>query len=327
MDRNRYSGTAVLPEGFEALAKNSGGRNAGSVRRYVMTRQQRDGWLGAYLAGSKTVDPAALGRTKKARAEFSEDEKAVARKILSALVIVFTVILIAGAAVFVLGRMRIENVAVSGKTGYTSEELMKAAGLDYGDRLIPARIRAADPSASLPLLDSCRIRVSLPGTLTFEVSEPEPVVYAEISGSWFSLSADLKVLEMSESPAGFAEDGLVRVCLPAVSSATSGNRIEFAGGTDGGYVTDFIGTILSSGVADRVDAVFLDSKYGIVMTVDGSYRLFFGSPQNREIKLDAALRIIEEEKAAGTVSAFIDLTDPGTVGVRRLESIDPFSRD
>lgn len=321
------SGRSGLPEGFDALDRTAGGKEAGSVRRYAMTRQQRAGWLGKYMRDSESVDPDAVGRKKKTEEDFTEKEKTTAKKIIRAFVILFTLILMAGTAFFVTGRMKLETVSVEGDTRYTAAELLEASGIGYGDLLLTARLKAKNPADSLTLLEYCRIGLSLPDTIVFEVKESVPSAYTEIFGSWFSLSSDLKVLGTSGSPEEYEEAGLVRVVLPEVSLATTGSRIELSGGADSGYITDFIGMISGSDFSDRCDILYLDSKYGIVMNVDGSFRLIFGSSGKKEIKLDAARRVIEEEIAAGTASAVIDLTDPSAVGVKRVTSIDPMAKE
>ncbi|MCQ2427091.1 MAG: hypothetical protein MJ137_01645 [Clostridia bacterium] len=324
MDRYRKAKESHLPSGFREITEKKTG-SAGTVRRYAMTKKAGKNWLSGFMSRSSVIDPDEI---KSGRIELtaSEKEKDSAKKVIAILIGTLSVLLLVGAAAVLFGLMRIENVVVDGETGYTAEELMEASGMQYGKSLLIGRTKSSDPAEKLTPLESCTVKIELPGTVVFTVRETEPEIYTEIHGNWFSMSSGLRVVSMEKTPDAFESAGLIRVTLPEIVTATSGSTAVFADGADGEYIVSFVRTVIDAGITDRCNMLFLDLKYGITVTVDGSYRLYFGSTEDARLKLDAALRIIEEEKSAGTECASVDLSDPSRIGVKKLESLDPMTR-
>jgi len=321
MDRYNRTNESQLPSGLRELSLKSGQKTTGTVRRYSMTKKSRENWLDRFMNRSKEIDPDVIG-AGRINLDFAEKEKSGAKRMIAAFIIICAVLLTLLIGFLMLDRMKIQNVVVNGDTGYTADMILDASGMSYGQSLLIGRLKAKDPVDKLTLLESCKISLELPGTVVFTVKEAEPVAYASIYGSFYSLSSTLRVIAREDTPDAFIEAGLVRIELPAVSSATSGNILELEGNIDTGYICDFLKMLSGKNCGERIDKVSLDKKYGIEITIDEDFTLFFGSPDQSSLKLDTALRIIEEETNAGTQAAFIDLSDPGTVGVRRLEASD-----
>lgn len=329
-DRNRIYGPrngaqGSGPYGNLAALADTSSRGDGSVRRYTMTKKARNRWLGRYMSDSQTVSPKNFSAQKKAGA--GENDGGALREKAGKLLFGFILTVALGLILFITGtvlsRMTLDAVRVEGGSTYTGDELLAASGLSYGDNLILGRIKAGDPKESLPLLEDCSISLDLPGTLVFTVRESVPEVYTEIAGSYYSLSPSLRVIERSDSPETFASAGLVYVSIPRTSSATAGSKLELAGGADSSYISGFLGVLSESGVLPRVSRIFLEEKYGAVITLDGRYRIIFGTPSDARLKLDTALRVISEADDGNAAGYTVDVSDPAMAGVRKLESFDP----
>ena len=93
---------------------------------------------------------------------------------------------------------KVKNVEVSGTEKYTAWDIREASGIQDGENLLSlsfAKISAKITTA-LPYVDSVRIGITLPDTVTIQITEL-PVVYAAAAqdGSWWLISAEGKAVE------------------------------------------------------------------------------------------------------------------------------------
>lgn len=249
-----------------------------------------------------------------------------AKWLLTAMLLMFSFVLIYVISRFIGSFFVVSEISISGDSPYTAQEIIAASGMSIGDSLYRADRHAAEDAISerLPYLSSVKVKIKLPSSVFITVESQSAVIYAEIAGEYYALSADMRVLERADSAETFDSRGLLRVTLPPVGSALVGSCLTLPGGGDPAYIGELATVLEASELAGRIDTLFLDERFNIILSVDGRYRIRFGSDQNAADKALAAARVIEAR--GGTASdggmAEIDVSDPASVVVVRRELLD-----
>lgn len=111
-----------------------------------------------------------------------------------AIVVAVVLALVFGLSIF----FKVRTVEVAGVAKYTEYDIREASGIQDGENLLSlsfAKI-SAKIMTELPYVDSVRIGITLPGTVTIQITEL-PVVYAVEAqdGSWWLISAEGKAVE------------------------------------------------------------------------------------------------------------------------------------
>lgn len=124
------------------------------------------------------------------------------------------VALILGISVF----FKVEKVEVSGCSQYSAWSIREASGIEDGVNLLTfSRARAAGKIiAAFPYVDSVRIGIKLPGTVTIEVKEVQ-VTYslAADDDSWWLVSSSGKVVAQTTE-----DEALEHTCIQGVKLET-----------------------------------------------------------------------------------------------------------
>jgi len=298
------------------------------VRRYAMTEGRRRVWLENFKPEdgySIMFPPSRLMSGQEAAKEPARREKA--KVLIACLVIALILLLLYPLIRFTLSRLVIGDVRVEGNSIYTADELLAAGGLSIGDRLPILSVNTAEKTllGNMPYIQSCNISVKLPGTVIFEVEDEIPFAYTEMFGEYYALSSELKVLERADSNIGFSE--LLYVKLPFAERAVVGEQIQISENEDGEYIKTFFSLLSESDLCGRVDIVYFDEKYDIVASVDGKYRVLFGSPFDMKLKMATVSKIIDENSDACQSNGIVDVRVVEIAGIIINADIDPDSRE
>lgn len=327
---NKPQPPAIRPDGTGTPAvPDKPGTDKKYVRQYVMRHNTLENWLSVQPRRMKRNAPVGkpYGAERPGTAPAADSDPERRRKAKILLIVMF--FLLTAALAYPLVRLCmmqfvVGEVIVDGDVSYTQEELMAAAGIGTGDRLFEfdEKAAAAQTLERLAYLRSCSIEIKLPDTVIFRVSAGNAVIYTEVAGEYYALSATLRVLQRSQDGDTFRKSGLLYTELPRASRAVVGSFLELAGEVDTGYITDYIDTLALSELADRADRLFLDEKFNIVATVDGRYRVKFGSPSEMALKMLTAARVISSAELGENAYATVDVTDPSVAGIVPHDRLD-----
>ncbi len=298
------------------------------VRRYAMTEGRRRLWLENHKPGDENAimfPSARMLNREEAANDSGRREKA--KVLLICLAIALVLLLLYPLVRFTLSQLVIEEVLVEGSGLYSAEELLKAGGLDVGGRLpiLAASTAEEEILSKMPYISSCNISVKLPNTLIFEIEDETAAVCAEISGEYYALSADLRVLERSGSKDTFAD--LLYIELPFAERAVVGDRLVFPDGEDGDYIKAFLELLSESELRGRVGMIYFDKKFDIVASIDEKYRVLFGSPADMKLKIAAVSKIIDENSEKCLTNGLIDVRVVDVAGITVNVDIDPNTRE
>ena len=217
--------------------------------------------------------------------------------------------ILAGCVVF----FKVEEVAVSGQSKYTAEEIIQASGIERGDNLfLLNKVRVYRRILnSLPYVDQVSLRRGLPDTVVITVSECVPAFCLEWEGSWWILDGKGKLLEQT-GQAGTQGLAVVTGLTPILPTAGS----ALAVGEENTPKLDSLLALLSAlsergmleqvGSVDLSQSAVLSLEYGGRFTVELPMRAEDFSQRVRW--LEATLEQLEENE-----SGTIDLTGDDAV--------------
>ena len=286
------------------------------VRQYVMRKRHKRAYEDSrpepVFTQPEIIQKSENGEEKIARELAQKAKKQKAKKLLFLCIIAFILVLLYPLFRLVSNVFVIKEIVVEGACPYSAEELLAAAGLTQGESLFgnDSDMLAETTLEKLPYLRSCKVDFALPDKVVFSVVAGNAVIYTEVAGEYYALSAALRVLERKSEPSEFIADGIVYASLPPAALSVVGEYIKLSGGADSSYITDFLDALTSSPLNGRVSRMFLEEKFDMVISVDAKFRVKLGSPESAALKLHAAARVIDECGFGLEEKGVIDVSDP-----------------
>ena len=297
------------------------------IRSYTMTKKKRLEWIDNNFKGEDELILHPSLREFRATEAASDPEIRDKAKLMIFCIGIALVLLLAilalkiSATYLVIGDVRLE-----GSSLYTETEILDAGGLVKGGSLPLLRSSTTENSIleNLPYVQSCEISFELPNVMIVNIIDEVPALCAEINGEYYILTYSLRVLERMTENKDFSD--YIYVELPQVTKAMVGEELVLDGtGID--YITEFFELINSSTLKDRLGVVYFDKKFDIVASVDGKYRVLFGSPSEMALKIDAVALMIAENDEKCSASGIIDVRITNVCGIINDADIDPNSRE
>ena len=80
-------------------------------------------------------------------------------------------------------------------------------------------------------------------------------------------------------------------------------------------------------LSGRIGRIYFDRKFDIVASVDGKFRVLFGSPSDMKLKLATVEKMIEENSDKCGDSGIIDVRVVEIAGIVLDAGIDPEERE
>ncbi len=297
------------------------------VRRYSMTKKKVSRWIcNNYNADEYSLTHPSTRRFKAEEAASDPARRAKAKVLMVCIGLALVMLMIIPAVKLTSAHLVIENIRVEGDTLYSENELLYAAGLAVGDGLPLLKANEAEEAVlnNLPYVQSCEISFELPNVIVFELIDESPAFYTEIEGEKYILTASLRVLDRTDDEVLLK--GLPLVELPRVSKAVVGEDLVLEG-TSGEYITEFFKILNRSELKGRVGRLYFDKKFDIVTSVDGKFRVLWGSPIDMELKFATVSKMIEENGDACLTAGIIDVRVANVSGIILDANIDPEVRE
>jgi hypothetical protein len=298
------------------------------VRRYAMSQGKRRMWLENHMPGDEM--DIMFPSTRKYRSDENANDperREKAKLLIACLVVGLVLILLYPLASFTMSQLVVEDVRLEGSDSYAVEEILDAAGISLGERLPMLSEEDAEARllASMPYIKSCDITVKLPNSLIINIEEDFAVAMTELFGEYYALSSEMKVLERAESAEAFK--GLIYIELPFAKRAVVGEPLKFDEGEDGDYIKSFLKLLKDSELSGRVSRIYFEKKFDIVASIDGKFRVLFGSPADMSLKLLAVTKMIDENVDKCGESSIIDVRVVEIAGIVLDAGIDPEARE
>lgn len=297
------------------------------VRRYSLAKKDLSTWIRNNQVGDedKILHPSL--RQFKAQEAASDPERREKAKLLMVCVgIALVLLLIIPAVKLAMNYLVIGEIRVEGSSLYSETELLEAVELEVGDGLPILKASKAEEKImnNLSYLQSCEISFELPNVLIFSLVDEAPALYAEIDGECYVLTSSLRVLERTDDENILSD--LLYVELPRVGRAMVGEEIVLEG-TNTDYIAEFFRLINESDLKGRLGKVYFDKKFDIVASVDGKFRVLFGSPSEMELKIATVAKMIEDNGERCQSFGIVDVRVTDVCGITLDADIDPENRE
>ncbi len=215
--------------------------------------------------------------------------------------------------------LRVKKFEVSEGSHYEAAELAMAAEIKRGDRLYGLDKKEIEKRIldACPYVEEIKIRQSFPNKIKFITVEREAIWYVEISGDYYVLDGDMRILEETKELDRLNEAGIARLTLPNIHVAMVGEIIEYGNSAEEIENTDkIIELLLSSTLGERISEADIDNRYDIHLKFDESFSASIGGYSKLEVKLnylDDAIKKACEEGAIGANITILDSAQKVTV--------------
>jgi cell division protein FtsQ len=254
----------------------------------------------------------AFHKTKERKAR-----KAIIWRIVYTLITIVVLIIFVTicAAVF----FNIKSVEVSGSALYDADLIIEFSGIQIGNNmfLINDGVIEKRIAANYPYIKDVNIKRKLPDTIEINIIEDSPKYYTEIIGEYFILSADLKVLERTETINRISEIKsvykLIELDTTSILYAVVGKELVFKRVNDYNYTLTLIENIAATDMFDTISKISYTEKYNIYFIYDGNYKIVIGDNTDILTKVSFAAQIIEKQTGEEGVRrrATVNVTDIG----------------
>jgi hypothetical protein len=143
------------------------------------------------------------------------------------------------------------------------------------------------------------------------------VWYVEIEGDFYSLDADLRVLEETVNEKKYINGKITKLTLPNISSAVVGSELTFGlNDKEREFSYDFMEKLKRMSFKSRLSLVDIDNRFDINIGVDGVIDVYLGNGSDMEDKLKAVEEALASDKLKNCVSAEIYAADPSAVFIK-----------
>ena len=243
------------------------------------------------------------------------------RKAAIITVAVFSVLLVVFAFFDVFSIQHVRWIVVNGESRYTDEEIIEASGIKTGELLYSVNKKETEQKIldSAPYVKKVSI-IRAFATVFINITSDEPKYYIEVSGEYFILSKDLRVLEKRLTK-GDAEE-LTKLILPELSTVVVGRYAEYGEAGKNSYVIETLEYFSSVYPDEGLTEVGLYGRFDGVYAIFGDkIKIIFGSVERLEDKVAAVNNILSETKKSNEKTV-INVTDVSKVTARKVENFD-----
>ena len=215
--------------------------------------------------------------------------------------------------------MRVSEIEVTGYSSYSSEDIISASGIKMGDKLysVDKAEVVKNIMRECSYVSSVNVKFRFPNTVSIDLECYTAVWYVEIEGDFYSLDADLRVLEETVNEKKYINGKITKLTLPNISSAVVGSELTFGlNDKEREFSYDFMEKLKRMSFKSRLSLVDIDNRFDINIGVDGTIDVYLGDGAEMEDKLKAVEKALASEKLVGCISAEIYAADPKAIYIK-----------
>ena len=258
-------------------------------------------------------------------------------------------------AVLFLGKIpKVRSVTANEGTYYTSTAVLAYAGIEVGDEMLgfDSYAVARELKQKLPLMDKVQVRKHPNGSVTVKFTEVQELYYTCHNQNYYIINAETHdVLCVSGEATEARRVGAIYLGLPESTRVRVGEPLTFINlpyaretespeistyeletyepERENAYVFEFVETLMSSALSDRVVGMELGDRFDLWLVLEGNIRVRIGTMDELERKLELADRSLHDKNQNGGIPAgmptLIDVSDPARIIYRSSPDIEmPF---
>ncbi len=244
---------------------------------------------------------------EKAKKRSSGERAKKSRKILLTFVLLVVILSVAATLVCTVW-FRVSNIEVSGDSVYSGDEIIAAAGISTGDKLISIdkEKAASDITEKLMYIDSASVTIKIPNKVIIKVEPVQNNFAFYKDGIYLVASEQLKIFDAVQSP---DPQSYIMVNVPLEGESVQGSYISFAD-SDQKEIFDLINELVSSSKISGITHIFEDENGGINLIYDSRIVWKIGDIADAEKKLAFAYTVCSSgENMPGDFIGTLDLSD------------------
>lgn len=224
----------------------------------------------------------------------------ISRRLVTWLIFAITVpIVLAGLILSAFYVQHVRSFRLVGETRYTCEELEAVSGIEMGERLFSIDRTSAEKAIkeNFPRLKNVRVKPVWFSTVVIEVEEETAKYYSNISGSYYLLSEDFRIIEVAANDDDFAKEA-VKLSLNEkdIATAVEGKHIEYVSEKAENKMIAFIEEIEGMSFGEHgVSALGFEvggTQMDAYIILDGRLKIVFGDTDNIPKKIEKALGLV-----------------------------------
>ena len=186
-----------------------------------------------------------------------------------------------------------EHIKVTGSSTYTAEEIISTAEINKGDNLFLVFEKKVSQrlSKKLPLIDSVKIKRTLPDTVTINITETKEEICFNNEKEIFSANSTGKVINKYQ----IVPDNLIMFTVSKNTKLKSGENISFSNDREAELYKEFCKLIDS--FEHKINFINLSDPYNSYMKIEDRIIVKLGSNSYFDKKisyLNASLKGISE---------------------------------
>ena len=267
-----------------------------------------------------------VGIGKKITALLKKKKRAIA----VGLIIVFTALVCALAVWGLFSVQHVRKIVIKGDSPYSTEELVLASGLEYGELLYSVDTDEIENNVleNAPYIREVKIRRAFFSRIVINVKSDTAkycIKISENSKDRYILSDSLRVIDYKSTDDGLSGSGLVFLELPELRRCNMCQYVEYGEEGKNGYVKEMLDYFNGSSYADAITDIGLSSRFDdTYIVLYGKCKIIFGGINDIERKLELVRLTLEEHGLENLQIGYtkINASDPSNIVVSHPESLD-----
>lgn len=222
---------------------------------------------------------------------------------------------------YICSFLPVTRFELSGVTQYDRAEIIGYSGISKGSRLYSIDTKEVEKN----LLENCayieeiEVERKFPNKIVFRIIEKTPIWYIEVSGDYYSLDNNFRVIEEAVSNEKFVNLGVPKLVLPNLRQLICGELPDFGESeTEVRKALELAFAVQSTNFKTRITLVDMESRFDVNIVVDGKYNVYMGDISNIEEKLVAIEKILKSGDLEVYAGAEIDASIPETISVKPI---------
>lgn len=245
----------------------------------------------------RSTSAADAPRDSKVFGDFSEQNR-VGRGITTAVVIFGVIVLLALFFAVILHMFfRVETIVIDGVDHYGYERILEVAKVAKGDSIFTfSEKKLADRLKSgLPYVKEVEVELDFPSSVHILLTEEVPSYYFEMDGEFFLITDEMKVLDGYTSEKALLDDirDVMRVEIPTVSRAISGDKVKFVSEFDSKHTDDVLSLLNKWERYAKLSEIDLSNRFELRLVYEDRFTLELGSYTDLDEKLRLAESMID----------------------------------
>jgi len=232
------------------------------------------------------------------------------------LFVVLLAAIIMGILLIINSNMRVSGFIIDGECPYSADELAEYAGISISDKFGSVNYKTSEQKilSSAFYVKNVKISRNNLTKIKFVIIEDKAVYYSKISGEYYLMAEDFRILECVAGKLEIEGKSLIGIKFPTLNSAIVGTYPEYSDQYQTyDYMKNTIKAVNASQFNGRINAYDFSEKFNIKLISDNLFIIKLGNSENLEKKLTITNQILTQDKIVEGTPAEVNTSNPEEV--------------